>query len=105
MTWVPNRCLWRKMYRGHVYTISCKALDVPPTKTDSYQVANAWWTQKLATLKNIAIPGRFDHIIKELEARKAWLEANRMDAAHIPSTIAMIREMANDDRSEERRVG
>jgi hypothetical protein len=26
MTWVPNRAMWGKMYRGKVYTVSCKQL-------------------------------------------------------------------------------
>ena len=26
MTWVPSRRLWRKVYDGRVYTVSCKQL-------------------------------------------------------------------------------
>jgi integrase len=52
MTWVPGRCLWRKMYRGKVYTISCRQLRelgfdvISDTKEGSYPAANAWWHKK-----------------------------------------------------------
>jgi hypothetical protein len=58
MTWVPNRRLWRKVYRGKTYTISCRqlrelgydqgpnALLIDDTKTGSYPAANAWWSKK-----------------------------------------------------------
>jgi hypothetical protein len=58
MCWVPNRRLWRKVYRGKVYMISCRqlrelgydqgpnALLIDDTKTGSYVAANSWWAKK-----------------------------------------------------------
>jgi integrase len=58
MCWVPNRRLWRKVYRGKTYMISCRqlrelgydqgpnALLIDDTKTGSYVAANSWWNKK-----------------------------------------------------------
>ena len=35
------------MHEGKRYVISCKALNVPPTKEASYQAANDWWRSKV----------------------------------------------------------
>jgi hypothetical protein len=46
LTWVEGRKLWRKVYKGHVYTISCRQLGLSEgasNKVGSYQAANAWW--------------------------------------------------------------
>jgi hypothetical protein len=62
MTWVPSRRLWRKVYRGKTYTISCRQLrelgyDGPDgsmttdTKEGSYLAANLWWDRKEAELE------------------------------------------------------
>jgi hypothetical protein len=58
MCWVPKNRLWRKVYKGKVYTISCRqlrelgydqgpnALLIDDTKTGSYVAANSWWNKK-----------------------------------------------------------
>jgi integrase len=52
MTWVPSNRLWRKVYRGKVYAISCRQLRQQgyavseDTKTGSYLAANLWWSRK-----------------------------------------------------------
>jgi integrase len=52
MTWVENKKLWRKVYRGKTYTVSCKQLreqghlPLRDTKEGSYIQANAWWHTK-----------------------------------------------------------
>jgi hypothetical protein len=58
MCWVPNRRLWRKVYRGKTYMVSCRqlremgydqgpnALLIDDTKTGSYVAANSWWAKK-----------------------------------------------------------
>ncbi|MDR3620674.1 MAG: tyrosine-type recombinase/integrase [Paludisphaera borealis] len=43
MTWVPSGRRWRKVYKGKVYTVSCRQLGTPETKEASYRAANAWW--------------------------------------------------------------
>jgi integrase len=45
-----------KMYKGHRYVISCKALGVPETKEASYQAANAWWIAKQVELDAASRP-------------------------------------------------
>jgi integrase len=52
MTWVPGRRLWRKVYRGKTYTVSCRQLVeqgyslLAETKEGSYLAANLWWSSK-----------------------------------------------------------
>src|SRR4051812_23158789 len=56
MKWEPKNGLWRKMYKGRRYVISCRQLSgwsgdfVPETKEGSYQSANAWWLTKKAEI-------------------------------------------------------
>jgi hypothetical protein len=55
LTWVKKRALWRKVYNGHAYTVSCKQLavdcgPVPETKEGSYPFAKRWWATKKAEL-------------------------------------------------------
>lgn len=38
------------MHRGRRFWVSCKALGVPETESESVQAANAWWTAKQAEL-------------------------------------------------------
>src|SRR5579884_2662048 len=56
MTWVPGRKRWTKKYKGRMYVISPKALDVPATKADSYQAANVWWLKKQAEIDEASKP-------------------------------------------------
>jgi integrase len=52
MTWVPSRRLWRKVYHGKTYTVSCRQLVeqgyslMAETKEGSYLAANLWWSKK-----------------------------------------------------------
>jgi integrase len=49
LTWVDGRKLWRKVFKGRTYTISCRQLglsDAACNKVGSYQAANAWWEGK-----------------------------------------------------------
>src|SRR5262245_5525392 len=50
MTWEPGPRRWRKLYRGKLFTVSCRQLGVPDTKNDSYQAANAWWVARRAEI-------------------------------------------------------
>ena len=65
MTWIESRQRWMKMHRSKRYVISCKALNVPPTKEASYQAANDWWEKKLAELE--MEPPAKDHRVEALE--------------------------------------
>src|SRR5262245_22349514 len=73
MTWVgegtnrrtgdsSRRSLWRKVYNGVVYTISCKQLReqgyevLANTKAGSYLAANAWWHKKRSELDATSQP-------------------------------------------------
>ena len=77
MTWEPSKLRWRKMYRGKVYTVSCHALDAPPTKEGSYRQAAAWWEAQFAKIKSP--PTRFDYVIEELEPRMSRSAHNLAD--------------------------
>ena len=69
MTWIESRQRWMKMHRSKRYVISCKALNVPPTKEASYQAANDWWEKKLAELE--MEPPAKDHRVEALrDARR-----------------------------------
>jgi integrase len=97
MTWVPANRLWRKVYKGKVYAVSCRQLrqqgyDVrEDTKTGSYTAANLWWSRKedeieaerkaaaprpLSQIEALGVathtlPGGFD-----LEEYLAWIQEN-----------------------------
>jgi integrase len=44
--------LWRKMYKGVRYTVTCEQLNAPVyTEEGSYRLANAWWQRKLGELQ------------------------------------------------------
>ena len=56
MSWLGGTRRWMKMYRGKRYAISCRQLNVPLTKEDSWRAANAWWEAKQAELDAAAHP-------------------------------------------------
>jgi hypothetical protein len=51
MTWIDGRKAWKKIHDGEPYFVSVRQLSrhfgvfIPPTKTESYQWANRWWTE------------------------------------------------------------
>jgi hypothetical protein len=79
MTWEPVPRRWRKMYRGEVYTVSCRELDAPETKDGSRGQANEWWTAKRAELDARPKPVKpiLHPIIRaEMEERRVWAQDN-----------------------------
>ena len=46
MTWDPKYCRWYKRYKKARYLISCRELEMPPTKAESLAAANEWWLAK-----------------------------------------------------------
>jgi integrase len=55
LTWVKKRALWRKVYHGRTYIVSCKQLaeecgPVPENKEGSYPFAKRWWAAKKEAL-------------------------------------------------------
>ena len=73
MTWESGTRRWRIKHRNKVYTISCRALGVPPTKEQSYQAANAWWTAKRAEIEAGSPPPRpHADALAEIARRLAW---------------------------------
>jgi site-specific recombinase XerD len=95
LTWEPATKRWRKMHKGKVYVISCKALDCPPTKEGSYLAANQWWEHQFTKIKEPVC--RFDYIIEELERRKSWMTQQGLDSSGMDKTIQMVRDMAGED--------
>ena len=86
MSWIGTQKRWMKMYRGHRYAISCKALGVPATKDASWQAANTWWEEKQAELDSrheaeVAKPGTPQAIVRLLEAWKGAPLEDEADAS------------------------
>jgi integrase len=86
MSWIGSQKRWMKMYRGHRYAISCKALGVPATKEASWQAANEWWEAKQAELDGlheaaVVKPGTPQAIIRLLEAWKGAPLEDEADAS------------------------
>lgn len=94
LTWEKAKLRWRKMYRGKVYTVSCKELGLPPTKEESYQAANAWWKAKLAELDRAASP-KTHPVIRGLQKRLDWARENGRDdlVAGIAAKIATAKKI------------
>jgi integrase len=53
MTWQANRKRWRKIHKGQLFQVTCSELGVPETKEQSYQSANQWWRERLATVPKV----------------------------------------------------
>jgi integrase len=86
MSWIGSQKRWMKMYRGHRYAISCKALGTPATKEASWQAANRWWEAKQAELDGqheaeAVKPGTPQAIIRLLEAWKGAPLGDEADAS------------------------
>src|SRR4051794_11565020 len=76
LTWEQGTRRWKKVYKGRSYTVSCKALGVPPTKMESYQAANEWWAAKKAEIDNNHSPHPNAEPIERLGRRLAWAQAH-----------------------------
>jgi len=100
MTWEPGPRRWRKVYKGKVYTVSCRELRTPENKEQSYQAANAWWTAKRpeidGTIPLLPVP-HHDWVISKLEKRLDWCRANGEHslAAGIQGAIEFLTEDGN----------
>lgn len=81
MTWDDRNKRWRKEYKGKAYTVSCRQLNVPETKSASQTDANAWWTRKRAEIDGQlgAAQQRWSALVAQLLAKQ--LEITTHDAA------------------------
>jgi integrase len=84
MTWEPAKDRWRKMYKGHVYTISCRELGRPATKEASYQQANAWWKTKQAEIDGVKPVHLHAETLQELRRRRDWA------VRHVPDEVSEL---------------
>ena len=75
MTWELAKSRWRKRYRDILYVVSCRQLDVPPSKEASYQAANAWWAAKRAEIDSHRLPHPHAERLELLSRRLAWAVA------------------------------
>lgn len=55
------------MHKGKRYVVSCRQLDMPPTKEGSYVAANQWWRQRLAEIE--LEPRRVEKLNKEFKTK------------------------------------
>jgi hypothetical protein len=90
MTFEPAKKRWRKMYRGKTITISCDALNAPPTREGSYREANEWWEQKLTEIRGKTPPDRVELLIRELQAGRTWLEDQGIKTHYDPTTGMVV---------------
>src|ERR1051325_3876318 len=89
MTWVPSQKRWRKMYKGHVYTIGVERLNLVPadwTKERSYQAANQLWEAKRRELTPAFMPGTDQAITKILEA----FAGQKLNGSDVPLAIGAM---------------
>jgi integrase len=91
MTWEPGPRRWRKLYRGKLYTVSCRQLGVPDTKGDSYQAANAWWQAKRTEIDGQQPP--HPHARWLAEARRRLSIAERYGESEV---VAMLKSDINE---------
>lgn len=102
MTWEPAKRRWRKLYKGKLYTVSCRQLNSSETKAESYQAANLWWERKRAEIDGGPPPRPHADILSHLELRRdvsralgALPEADALD-----QKIAFVRAMEDEPRED-----
>ena len=76
LTWEQSTHRWKKVYKGRSYTVSCKALGVPPTKLESYQAANEWWASRKAEIDSYEPAHPHAERCQALSRRLAWTIAH-----------------------------
>ena len=76
LTWEQSTHRWKKVYKGRSYTVSCKALGVPPTKLESYQAANEWWAAKRTEIDGNTPPHPNAQHLDLLSRRLAWAQSH-----------------------------
>src|SRR5690242_19766500 len=101
MTWIPSRRGWMKEYRGKKYSISCRQLNVPETKADSYQAANDWWAAKEAELSAVSQPRLRPLIPLEDLAAAAIGKQGPLDDQDVAQllTLELIRKLASGEEN------
>lgn len=102
LTWDQKNRRWRKVFRGKVYTISCRSLNVPENKKDSYQAANAWWLKKEAEIEGTRPPHPHHEVITELEERLSWARRHGAveDVARVVGQIYVVEGMTESAPDE-----
>lgn len=99
LTWEQSTHRWKKVYKGRAYTVSCKALGVPPTKLESYQAANEWWAAKRIGIDGNVPPLPNAQHLDLLSKRLAWAQAHgRQDLTN--SLEDKIDSVRSDDTGE-----
>jgi hypothetical protein len=94
MTWSVSQKRWLKKWRGKMYSVSPKQLNMPPTKEQSREAANDWWEQKQATLV-LAAPAEND-AFSDMKRQRDWYRRHEDEKAaeSIDRAIAWIKEEA-----------
>jgi integrase len=92
MTWDKPKLRWRKMYRGKIHLVTCHALGVPPTKEQSWQAANEWWSRRRAEVDADRPPHPHQDALEEMARRRDWARAHGDDgtASEITSEIETV---------------
>jgi integrase len=73
MSWIPKQRRWMKMHRGKRYAVSCRQLNTPSTKEDSWRAANEWWKNKLGEIEVASYePHPFQTTLDLLGKKREW---------------------------------
>ncbi len=102
MTWEAPKLRWRKLHRGKLYIVSCRALGVPETKADSYLAANAWWATRRAEIDGSHPVRPNDDLLTEMELRRDVCRrlGAEPEAGDLDDRIALVRAMGDEPRAE-----
>jgi hypothetical protein len=101
MSWLAKTSRWEKRVMGRRFVVSCRQLKrlgymdlhLPETKEHSRDAANRWLADQLGK----KTPSRYDRVLQELEARKAWSQQEGHDASGIDQMIAFVSGLSDDD--------
>lgn len=77
-----DKARWRKWHNGKLYQVTCRELNAPASKAESYQAANAWWGRKRAEIE-LQAEATHPHAgaIRQLERKVEWFRQHDPDKA------------------------
>ena len=101
MTWNAASCRWFKKWNGVQYAVAQRTLRkayphlwIAGTKEGSYQAANRWWQDKLATLQKHPHESQLDEAIQQRKYMAEWccLDGQEETRKTILREIDLLRE-------------
>lgn len=101
MNWQAGRRRWSCMQNYRRFTISCKALGVPPNREESREAANAWFTRKLKEeAPDSPVLGKADLCYElQIHREQGWVRLCSFDGLQEAQEQAGITAKAGDGRN------